>query len=337
MIHSHGDFQVDNFFGEVQDLVNDYAANVPPENIDCWPPLKENFSDHIKNKISQTLPIFQKCVKLAEQYLDIDNIKIDLPDLTNSSRSQEEQDVIREFRNFQEWMTIKKVLRKIYEERNALFHRGEISENWSLKFDRIKSNFIKILEQLLFHVLDLNMVKFYQMGYPYQNVFGLPINEGEFNNLSDISHLNFIYMHKEYIEPLHTDYKNPFDYSPVREKYRMERHELSPCRTVLNASEDYILTFLNNSHPIKLLSDGLSFNDSLNYRIIKDKIVSFELDSRINVYTWDKRQVIIRNRDITDISSIFLGMFNLSEVMYSGNIIIVPFKINPPYISFRFN
>ncbi len=234
-------------------------------------------------------------------------------------------------------MTIKKVLRKIYDERNALFHRGEISEKWSLKFDRIKSNFIKILEQLFFQVLDLNMVKFYQMGYPYQKVFGLPVNEGEFNNLGDISKLTLIYMHKEYIEPLHTDYKNPFDYSPIREKYIMERHGLNPCRTHLNASEDHILTFLNKSHPIKLLSNGLSFNDSLNYRIIKHKIISFELNSKINIYTWDKRQVIIRNQDITDISSIFLGMFNLSEVRHSGDLIIAPFKINPPYISFRFN
>lgn len=337
ILHSHGTFQVDDFFSEVQDMVNEYAVNVPPENIDCWSPLKENFSDHIKNKITKTLPIFQKCVKVAEQYLDIDIIKIKLPDLTNSSRSQEEQDIIREFRDFQEWMTIKKVLRKIYEERNALFHRGKISEKWSLKFDRIKSNFIKILEQLFFQVLDLNMVKFYQMGYPYQKVFGLPINEGEFNNLGDISQLSRIYMHKEYIEPLHTNYINPFDYSPVREKYIMQKHGMNLCRTHLKDSEHRILTFLNKSHPIKLLSDGLSFNDSLKYWIIKDKIFSFELDSKINIYTWDKRQVIIKNQDITDISSIFLGMFNLSEVKHSVDLIIAPFKINPPYISFKFN
>jgi len=337
ILHSHGAFQVDDFFKEVQNMVKDHATNVPPENIDCWSPFKVDFSDHIKNKINNYLPIFQKCVKVAEYYLNIDNIKIELPDLTNSSRSQEEKNIIREFREFQEWMDIKKILRKIYEERNALFHRGEINEKWSLKFDRIKSNFIKILEQLLFQVLDLDTVKFYQMGYPYQNVFGLPIKEGEFNDIGDISQLSFMYMHKEYIEPLHPDYKNPFDYGPVREEYINKRHKLSPSRTDLNTSEDRILTFLNKSHPIKFLSDSLISNDSLNYSIIKDKIFSFELDSNINIYSWDKIQVTIRNKDITDISSTFLGMFNISEVRHGGDLIIVPFKINPPYISFRFN
>ncbi len=337
ILHSHGTFRVKKFFKEVQDMVDGYAANIPLENINCWPPLKEKFSDHIKNKITEYLPIFQKCVKVAEQYLDIDNIKIELPDLINSSISQEEQDIIREFHIFQEWMTIKKVLKKIYDERNALFHRGKISEKWSLKFDRIKSNFIKILEQLLFQVLDLNMVKFYQMGYPYQNVFGLPIHEGEFNDLGDISQLSFLYMHKEYIEPLHPDYKNSFDYSPVKEKYISKKHEMNPFRAHLNGSEAHILTFLNNSHPIKLLSDSYSFNDSLNYEIIKDRIFSFELNSKSNIYTCDKRQVIIKNQDTTGISSLFLGMFNLSKVRHSAHLIIAPFKINPPYISFKFN
>jgi len=337
ILHSHGKFQVDDFFSDVKNKVKEYAATVPHENIDCWSPLKEKFSDHIKNKINTHLPILQKCVKVAEKYMNIDYIKIELPDLTNSSRSQEEQDIIREFMIFQEWMTIKRILKKIYEERNALFHRGELSENWSLKFDRIKSNFIKILEQLFFHVLDINMVKFYQMGYPYQKVFGLPINEGEFNDLKDISKLSNNYMHKEYIEPLHTDYKNPFDFSPVREKYIMEDHELNPFRSQLSDSEERILEFLSKSHPIKLSSDGLSFNDSLNYQTIKDKIFSFKLDLKVNIYTWEKRQVIIRNQDTTDISSIFIGMFNLGEVRNGVDHIIAPFKINPPYISFKFN
>ena len=60
-------------------------------------------------------------------------------------------------------------------------------------------------------------------------------------------------------------------------------------------------------------------------------------ESNFNIYAYDKRQVIIKNQDITNISSIFIGMFDMSDVRYEGTSITVPFKINPPYISFRFN
>ena len=339
ILYSHEYFKVTNFFGEIKEIVKDYAARIPPEEIDCWPPLKENFSDHIKNKINDFLPIFQKCVKVTERYIGIGNIKVELPDQTDSSKSQEEQNIIREFKDFQDKMTIKNILDKISKSRNALFHRGKISESWSLKFDRIKSNFIKILEQLFFKVLDLKMVKFYQMGYPYQKIFGLPIKEGELKKLGDLSNLSFKYMHKQYIEPLQTDYKDPFDYQPVKEKYIIERHKLDPLRILLNATENRILTFLNESHPIQLISDGLSLNDSQNYQIIKDKniMMSFESNSGIYILVYDKRQLIIKNQDTTDISSIFAGMFDESDVRYEGDLIIVSFKTNPPYISFRFN
>ncbi|GAH57970.1 unnamed protein product, partial [marine sediment metagenome] len=54
-------------------------------------------------------------------------------------------------------------------------------------------------------------------------------------------------------------------------------------------------------------------------------------------FVYDKRQVAIENRDNTDISSVFIGMFDDNDVRHETAFISVPFKINPPYISFRFN
>lgn len=325
ILHSHGTFKGSKFVMPLQKIVKHHLSKNPLETIDCWPPMKEDFSDHIANKINSHLPILKKCIKVAEDHMKVEDIKVQLQTETSDN-----------FKDYQEKMKIKKILETIYNERNALFHEGKVSENWSLESDRIKANFIKILEQLFFRILGLEMITYYQMGYPYQYIFGIPIKEGEFKNLGRLTNLTWIYMHKNYVEPLHTDYKNPFNYQPVKEKYIESTNEFDPLRVLLNSTVEKILNFLNSSHPIQVLVDGASLNTSLNYQYIKKKKakLSFALNSGIIPIVYDKKQVIIKNQDNNDISSMFFGMF-VDEIRYGSDSIKVPFRINPPYISFR--
>lgn len=109
-------------------------------------------------------------------------------------------------------------------------------------------------------------------------------------------------------------------------------------RNELNSSLDKILIFLKENHPVQLLFDGVSFNHSLNYQNIKDQSFdfTFSYDSGTLNQIYSKKQVIIKNLDISDICSEFVGMFDDNDIRY-GMTYTVPFLINPPYISFKFS
>jgi len=129
---------------------------------------KDKFPDHMKNKINNFLPIFQKCVMVADEYLDINDIKVKFKRETvfkDSAEYQKYINTIRDFKDYQDKLTIKNIIDNFYTYRNKLFHSGKISDKWTLKTDRYDANFIKIVEQLFFRSLGLDMIYFYQMGY----------------------------------------------------------------------------------------------------------------------------------------------------------------------------
>ena len=144
------------------------------------------------------------------------------------------------------------------------------------------------------------------------------------------------YLYKRCVEPLHTDYKNPFDIQPIREKYINTPHEFDPLRETINSSVERVLNFLNKDHPIQLLIDGSTLNVSLNYQIIQKKKITLSLDLKTPIYpiVYEKKPTVIRNLDVNDISSVFIGMFE-DDVRHGTENITVPFRINTPHIFCR--
>ncbi len=340
VLHKHGRFEVKKFYKCLQKIVHKRSSKIPLDKVDCWPPMKEDFPDHMANKINPHLPILKKCLKLTgELKLDVENIKVPLrkkTDKEDSARYQEYLDKIKDFKEYQDNLSIKKVLKAVYKKRNALFHEGKVSETWTLKSDRVKANFIKILEQLFFKVLGLDTIMFYQMGYPYQYIFGILINEEEFENIGSISKLERDYVHQSYVEPLHPEYKNPFDYQPVREEYLTKSNEFDPLRDLLNSTLEKIITFLKHTHPTQILVNGQSFDYNLDYQILNRKKVLFAgLSPRLDPIVADRKpHIVVKNQNDSIISSVFVGMFE-DDVRHGMGTITVPFRITPPYIYFK--
>lgn len=341
ILHSHELFKVDDNFENLKKVVENYAFKLPIEDVDCWAKMKKKFPEYMKNKINSFLPIFKKCVKVAEEYLDINDLKVKLnkeEDYKDSAKYQEYLSKVKDFKDYQDGITIKKILENFYKYRNRLFHGGKISDKWSLKSDRYEANFIKILEQLFFRVLDLNMIFFYQMGYPHQRIFGLPNEEGKQMDLGNFWSKTSVYIHKKHILPLKEDFKIHFnDFEIARKNYLDITHQLDPLRYQLNSSLDKVLIFLEETHPVQLIFDENSYNYSLNYQNIKDRTLNFTFgyDSVSLNEIYSKKQVIIKNQDVSVINSEFLGMFDDNEIIYGDNFVI-PFLLKPPYISFEF-
>lgn len=343
ILHSHGNFIVKNFEKQIKKILKWCAFKVPKENIDCWPPIKEEFANHIANKINLHLPIFKKCLTLIKEVgIKVQNIKVPLRKRSAYTDPEDYRaylDKIKDFKEYQDKLKIKKVLKSVYGNRNALFHEGRVSEDWSIKSDRVKANFIKILEQLYFRILGLTMITYYQMGYPYQYILGIPIKVRRLRNLRWLSRLEPIYVHKTYVEPLHTDYKNLFDFEPVREKYINSPNEFDPLRAVLNSAVEKILNYLNGSHPTQILSDDLSLDYILDYHLINKKKVDLTFGRDMGIYSivYDRKpRVIIKSQDNANISSTFIGMFD-DDIRDNVGTIKVPFRINPPYIFLSLN
>ncbi len=327
ILHSHELFKVDNFYKELKEIVEEYSSRISRENIDCWGEMKDKFPEHMKNKINKYLPIIQKCLKVAVEYVDINDIKVKFKD---------DLEGIGEFKDYQDKLTIKKIIKKLYQFRNDLFHNGKISDRWTLETDRYEANFTKILEQSFFKVLGMDMICFYQMGYPHQKVFGFPNEELDLVNLSN-KVLNYIHTH--YIIPTKKKFKKQFnDLEIARENYLDNKHKLDQLRSQLNSFVFKIIEFLNSIHPVELVIDETHYDLSMNYKDINDQtiLLTFNYDSGIYGAIYDKKRVTIKNRDVISIITKIVGMFDDDDVR-NGISILVPFLINPPYISFEFN
>jgi len=124
----------------------------------------------------------------------------------------------------------------------------------------------------------------------------------------------------------------------ARENYIDKKHELYPLRAQLNSFVNEVLAFLKDNHPVQLVIDGIKHNHSMNYQDIKDRTIQliFEHSSGILGAIYNKKRVMIKNQDITNITTVIVGMFD-DENIGNGMSFVVPFFINPPYISFEFN
>ena len=176
------------------------------------------------------------------------------------------------------------------------------------------------------------------MGYPHQRIFGFPNDDGKQMDLPNLSTNKLSYIYKNHILPFKEDFKKHFDDLEIaRKNYIDTMNELDLLRDQLNSSLDKILIFLNENHPVQLFFDEISYNYSLNYQNIKDRELNFTFsyDSGTLNQIYNKKQVIIKNLDITNICTEFAGMFDDDNIRY-GTTYVAPFLINPPYIYFEF-
>ncbi|KKM87154.1 hypothetical protein LCGC14_1271760 [marine sediment metagenome] len=76
----------------------------------------------------------------------------------------------------------------------------------------------------------------------------------------------------------------------------------------------------------------------MNYKKIIDQTImlTFSYSSGIYGAIYNKKRVMIKNRDIATITAELVGMFD-SDNVRDGLSFVVPFLINPPYIIFEFN
>jgi len=358
IIHNHDYFKTKNkkveiegeminFFKELKDVVKTFSSRLNLEDIDCWPKMKnigvENkFAEHMSNKINKHLPIFQKCVKVAEEYLSIDDVKVNLrkeEDYDDPTKYQEYLTAVKDFKEYQDNMTIKRILDFFSTNRNRLFHGGVVDAKWSLEFDRYKASFVKILEQLFFRVLGLTTLQFYQMGYPYQKIFPIPNEDGTEFDLSKISRTTWNYVDDHHIVPFLDDFADPYDRSAKTraiEKIIDKYQYLESLRNKLNSSSEIVAEFLNKSHSGKVIFKESTFNNEIIFDNFDDGRIRLKFGSDSGVYgvIYNKNPVKVTNLNDDIISSTFMGRMDDDNVRGLGP--LVPFITNPPYICFVF-
>ena len=336
-----------NFFKELKDVVKRFSSRLNLEDIDCWPKMKKigeenKFAEHMMNKINTFLPIFQKCVKVAEKYLSIDDVKVKLrkeEDYDDPNKYQEYLTAVKDFKEYQDKMTIKRILDFFFNNRNKLFHGGVVDAKWSLEFDRYKANFIKILEQLLFRVLGLTTLQFYQMGYPYQKIFQIPNEEGSEFDLSKLWRTTWDFVDEHHIVPFLDDFKDPFDRkakTKAIEKIIDKYQYLESLRNKLNSSLEIVAEFFKENHSGQVIFKETTFDNEIIFENFDDGRIKlkFGSDSGVHGVIYNKNPVKVTNLNDDVISSTFIGRMDDDNVRGLGP--IVPFITNPPYICFVF-
>ncbi len=163
-----------NYVDDIQDSVKSKVLEIIPEDeVRCWSKLKERFADHIKHKINTHLPIRQKVIKVAEEYLDIEDIKTSFksPDeFKNPNDYEIYEEKFKDFRHFQDNLSLKNIIDNFNAYRNAIFHGGGLPERDNI-FERQKDYFCLLIEQLFFKILNLDLVKFKSWGYFNQSSY----------------------------------------------------------------------------------------------------------------------------------------------------------------------
>jgi len=111
-------------------------------------------------------------------------------------------------------------------------------------------------------------------------------------------------------------------------------------RSELKSSINKVLKFLKDNHPIHIVIEGRKYDHLMNYQDIKDRNLRFKFTYSLGIYgdiCNKKPGVLIKNQDIANISTVFVGMFDDDNIRESVDMsFVVPFLINPSYISFEF-
>lgn len=343
ILYFHEKFEVKGFFKDLKSIVKKTSSLINKDAINCWEPLKQDFPDHIKNKINNFLPINQKVKKFAKRYLKNEDFKVPVKqesDFSNKSEYLKYLDNTSEFRTYQDKISISSIIGDYYSIRNSLFHGGGINENWSLKIDRNESNFIKIIEQLLFKVLNIKNVVFHQFGYKHQRVYikvnGICIDENIFNCYDSVNN----HFKEKYMDS--GDPSLSSDLNKLKTYYSSKKKYTESLKNLLVKCEKIIEVFIEKVHFVKIESEGEEFIYCLKLEDIKEKILPFRLNygtanfSGINDFIEDLKWVNITTDDNKKIIGKIKGVFTDLPETYTGKGYQCPLLIYPPYILFKF-
>jgi len=341
ILHPHEFFKVKGFYSKLKKVVKAFSSLISEDKIDCWNKLKGDFPEHMVNKINNYLPINQKIPTLSKNYLSDDDIKVKLPQKENfqeDTKYQEYLEASKEFRKYQEKITVEKIIKFFYNLRNKLFHSGKLNKNWSIEFDRYESNFIKILEQLFIKILDIKNVIFYQFGYPSQKILINLENKKSIKDFSKYYHSQIMFIRNHYILPL--EGISGINYPKIKRHYIDRRKDLFSLRIQLNNRSEEINVFIKGTHIVEIKYKDNKFHCSLNLQDIKSKRFLFFLAKECNDFNGiynlmqNFRDVIIKIKAKEKIKVKFQGIFNdLPDFVRGG--VNSPLFMNPDYISFK--
>lgn len=113
---------------------------IKKEESDCWEPLKENYYDHIVNKITPHLPIKQKIKLLVNEKLENDNISLPVS------------------------ITYDYLINYFYVNRNNVVHNGKLPKIEGIELNRKQALFSMLIERLIVKILGFQKMVFYQIG-----------------------------------------------------------------------------------------------------------------------------------------------------------------------------
>ncbi|MBN1802557.1 MAG: hypothetical protein JW891_13680 [Candidatus Lokiarchaeota archaeon] len=285
----------------------------------------------------------QKCLKLVEEYLDVNNIKVNELEKSYFRQDKDYRKYLkksREFREYQKNLGLKKVVDSFYDYRNRLFHGGSVSEQWTLEFDRQRANFIKIIEQLFFKILDINSISFYQVEYPHQRIFGVPNQQEEPIDLKNYIQKENEYTYEHYYKMLDSTSRYPTKLELIKTNHSELIQNYDALKEKLNTSFGLVEEFLQNSHPTCFfLKEAQPIHD-INYQLITRERVDLEFPNSSKMIRYAYNEVFpfqVQNTDNESILTEFKGKFNQEDIrLRPTDAFFIVFQINPPYISFEF-
>lgn len=332
-----------NYVDNIKGVVESCAMQIPEDEITCWDKLKEGFVNHIKNKINTLLPIGQKVVKIAEEYLNIQDIRSPFKSPEDFNHPEEYityMEKIRDFKHFQDNLTLKKIVNNFSDYRNALFHGGGLPDMDGI-FERQKNYFCLLIERLFFKVLRLNLVKFHKWGY-FKQYLWTDIGTVEASDyFSNYTHYSINYILETYMRPLNPEFR--LSYEEMRDQvinnFYNNREDLFFLIDELNQKIDRINTILREHIELSFINNETALNVEFELERIKGRELSFIISSEPSVFSqlftafMEKKECMVENTIDEDILIRFKGFIEYAEYKNRTETQL-EFIIKPEYISF---
>lgn len=336
-----------DYIDDIREIVKFKALQVIPEDeVRCWNKLKEEFADHIKHKINTHLPIRQKVIKVAEEYLDIEELKTlfkSPEEFDNHNDYELYEEKIRDFRQFQDNLTLKNIIDDFNTHRNALFHGGGLPEIDNI-FERQKDYFCLLIERLFFKILSLDLVKFKIWGYLSQYLW-IDVGEVEDSDyFSNYSHYVTNYIIKTFMFPLNREFRQIFEESRDRviENFYTNREDLFYLIDNLNNLQNRINSIIRNPIELLLINNENAIRQEFELNNINRRELSFFINTESSVLSllfkafMEKEVFMVENRNKEGFLMSFRGFIEHAEFL-GGPEMQLNFIIIPEYICFYIN
>lgn len=230
------------------------------------------------------------------------------------------EEKIRDFRQFQDNLTLKLIIDKFNDHRNALFHGGGLPEMDGI-FERQKDYFCLLIERLFFKVLSLDLVKFHKWGYLNQYIW-IEIGEvTESDYLSKYSSCTYTYLIEAYMNPLNREYRLTFDEikDQVINNFYNQREDIFYLIDELNQKHDIINLLLRNPIELSFINNEAVLSVEFELDGINGRELSFIISSESSVFSqlftifMEKKECIVEKTIEEDLLIRFKGFIEYAE------------------------